>query len=159
MLNTFSIEDYYNVNEYAYQLTAYEQYGMIDEKKALDDLVISQWINDMDTDDRVTLWNEFQEYINDDDYIYEFNEEFFCTYFDNDPMEAARAAYFGNLDWKDSYIKFTNGNLESLSEPDFNWLYHDIDFTDYVVANYLEDDKVFICNAVNEAYKLVSVGY
>lgn len=159
MLNTFKIEDYYSIKEYGYQLTAYEKYGMIDEEQALDDLVIHQWIDDMDTDDQVTLWNEFQEYINGDDYICEFTEEFFHTYFDNNPMEAARAAYFGDLDWRDSYIKFTNGNLESLSGPDFSWLYHDIDFTNYVTENYLEYDKEFVCNAVNEAYKLVSVGY
>lgn len=49
--------------------------------------------------------------------IYSFDEEFFNIYFSN-PMEAARATFFGKIEsWSDEYIKFNAyGNLKSMSE-------------------------------------------
>ena len=49
--------------------------------------------------------------------IYEFDDDFFSTYFDGKPEEAARATFFGNIqNWMDDYIRFNGyGNLESLS--------------------------------------------
>jgi hypothetical protein len=49
--------------------------------------------------------------------IHSFDEEFFNTYF-SDPMEAARATFFGDIqNWSDDYIRFNAyGNLESMGE-------------------------------------------
>ncbi len=53
--------------------------------------------------------------------VREFDEYFFETFFADDPMEAARAAYFGNIkSWMDDYIYINGyGNLESMSEYEF----------------------------------------
>lgn len=53
--------------------------------------------------------------------VYEFDDEFFEFYFDN-PMEAARATFFGNIqNWLDPYIRFNGyGNLESVGEHEYN---------------------------------------
>lgn len=51
---------------------------------------------------------------------YEFDDEFFNIHFNN-PMEAARATYFGNIqNWLDPYIRFNGyGNLESVGEYEY----------------------------------------
>lgn len=50
--------------------------------------------------------------------VYDFDDDFFDTYFEGKPEEAARAVFFGNVrNWMDEYIRFNGyGNLESLSE-------------------------------------------
>jgi len=49
--------------------------------------------------------------------VHEFDDEFFNTYFESKPEEAARATFFGNIqNWMDEYIRFNGyGNLESLN--------------------------------------------
>lgn len=50
-------------------------------------------------------------------YVQEFNDDFFDTYFEGQPMEAARATHFGEVHWSDDYIRFNGyGNLEILSD-------------------------------------------
>jgi hypothetical protein len=45
--------------------------------------------------------------------------EFFNIYFDGKPMEAVRAAVYGDYHYTDDYVRFDGyGNLESLSEYD-----------------------------------------
>jgi hypothetical protein len=50
--------------------------------------------------------------------VYDFDDDFFDTYFEGKPEEAARATFFGKIqNWMDDYIRFNGyGNLESLSE-------------------------------------------
>lgn len=49
----------------------------------------------------------------------ENDEDFFNTYFDGNPMEAVRAAQYGDYNYTDDYVRFNGyGNLESLSEYD-----------------------------------------
>lgn len=50
--------------------------------------------------------------------VYDFDDDFFDTYFEGKPEEAARATFFGNIEnWMDEYIRFNGyGNLESLSD-------------------------------------------
>lgn len=54
--------------------------------------------------------------------VYDFDDDFFDTYFTGKPEEAARATYFGAIQsWMDDYIRFNGyGNLESLSEYAYN---------------------------------------
>src|SRR5690606_29144615 len=70
--------------------------------------------------DKLTLHNEYCENTSrHDDMIYCFDEDFFNTYFDGRPMEAARAMAFGNVNWSDEYITFDGyGNLESINDID-----------------------------------------
>ena len=53
--------------------------------------------------------------------VYEFDDDFFLTYFSDSPMDAARATYFGDIQsWSDEWIRFNGyGNLESLSDYAF----------------------------------------
>lgn len=71
-----------------------------------------------DDSEKVSLWNEYCSEQSNEDEIYDFDDEFFDTYFANKPMEAARAASFGEVNWSDDYISFNSyGNLKSLSNP------------------------------------------
>lgn len=51
-----------------------------------------------------------------------FDDDFWETYFKNDPYEAARATYFGNIqNWNDKYIRFNGyGNLETTHCIDYD---------------------------------------
>lgn len=73
---------------------------------------------DLSDDEKISLWNEYcSEQCNEDE-IYTFDDEFFEMFFANKPMEAARAASFGTVNWSDDYITFNGyGNLKSLSNP------------------------------------------
>lgn len=74
--------------------------------------------HELSMSERIAIFNEYcMEYGDPDNTIHYFDEEFFDAYF-SDPMEAARATFFGNIEsWSDEYIKFNSyGNLESLSE-------------------------------------------
>lgn len=82
---------------------AYEQEHI--NKSSLEDI-----FNKLDT--------EYQENIID---WVPFDDEFFDIYFEDDPQEAARATYFGNIQsWNDKYIRF-NGyrNLETTNSIDY----------------------------------------
>lgn len=49
--------------------------------------------------------------------VYEFNDEFFNTMYNDNVIEAVKATYFGNINWNDEFIRFNGyGNLESLSD-------------------------------------------
>lgn len=76
------------------------------------------------------LDSEYQENIID---WVPFDDDFFDTYFD-DPYEAARAVFFGDINnWNDDYIRFNAyRNLESTNTIDYetydeeiieNWIY------------------------------------
>lgn len=49
--------------------------------------------------------------------VHENDEDFFHTYFEGRPMEAVRAAHYGDYSFSDNYVRFDGyENLESLSE-------------------------------------------
>ena len=53
---------------------------------------------------------DFLEYWNND-------EEFFNTFFYNNPTEAVRSSYYGNYNYCDNWVKFDGyGNLKSVDE-------------------------------------------
>ena len=63
------------------------------------------------------LHNNYCNENNMDDYIHCFDDDFFTTYFNESPIEAARAASFGDLNWSHEYIIFNGyGNLESFDD-------------------------------------------
>jgi len=70
-------------------------------------------------DEKVAIYNAYCQEVCSEDEIWDFDEDFFERMFSN-PMESARATFFGNIQsWNDPYIKFNGyGNLESLSEYD-----------------------------------------
>ncbi len=82
-------------------------------------IAVAEQLENYDDDDWVNLHNQYcSENSLSDDEIYMFDDEFFNTYFDGRPMEAARAACFGSLNWSDKYIRFNGyANLESFDDP------------------------------------------
>ena len=80
---------------------------------------------------------EYLEYWDND-------EEFFDTFFHNDPMEAVRASYYGDYNYCDDYVKFNGyGNLESANEYDLVKRYEE----------YIDD----IVKALIEHYQEISI--
>ena len=76
--------------------------------------------NELSTSEKIAIFNEYcLEYGDSDNMLNSFDEDFFEMAFSN-PMEAARATFFGKIEsWCDEYIKFNAyGNLESMTEDD-----------------------------------------
>ena len=62
-------------------------------------------------------WNGCLEHLD----VYENDEEFFDTFFEGRPMEAVRAAHYGDYHYTNDYVRFNGyGNLESLSAYDYD---------------------------------------
>lgn len=83
--------------------------------------------NDLSTCEKVSIYNNYQsEHGDPDDMLNSFDEYFFNMCFEGRPMEAARATYFGEIDWNDEYIRFNvYGNLESVSSFSVNEIIED----------------------------------
>ena len=105
-----------NAKDAGYQLTAYEKYGSV----GVDDLkeLVFNEIKNNEID--VDLYNEWLcENNYSDEEIFFNDEDFFNTFFNNSPMEAARAAFYGNWNYCHGYVKFNGyGNLQSSNYPD-----------------------------------------
>lgn len=91
---------------------------------------------------------KFLEYWNND-------EEFFNTFFYNNPMEAVRSSFFGHYNYCDDYVKFNGyGNLISLNEYELN-----LEYKDYIndIVNSLLDHYDEISISDKELIKLIEV--
>lgn len=92
-------------------------------------------------EERITLANMYFSEYDFDNYIHEFTEDFFNTYFTS-PLEVAQKVFFGNIqNWCDPYIRFNGyGNLQSLTDYQaaevaecyIREIYENIDFSDYI---------------------------
>jgi hypothetical protein len=81
---------------------------------------------DFDDSEWVALHNEYCQENNYDDEIFEFDDDFFGTFFSDKPMEAARATAFGNVNFGHEYIRFNGyGNLETTDNPE-EWVDKDV---------------------------------
>lgn len=96
---------------------------------------ITEILENLSDADLIELWNGYQADASGESQIYDFDEQFFEDYF-SDPMEAARAVYFGKIDnWSNKYIQFNGyGNLESS-----NYVSDMISI--YDLANHIESDQ------------------
>lgn len=74
-------------------------------------------INDMNEGELVQLNNEYCQSANyTDNEIFDNDEDFFSTFFENDTIGAVRAVSYGNYNYSHNYVKFNGyGNLESFS--------------------------------------------
>lgn len=104
--------------------------------------------NELPIDTKIAIYREYCiEYGDPDETLEYFDEEFFNIYFENKPMEAARAVFFGNIEnWADDYIKFNAyGNLESVSEYTAENIIEDNieEIFEYkeIWQDYIEDDE------------------
>lgn len=97
--------------------------------------------DELTREQRITLVNMYFSEFDFDNYIHEFIEDFFNSYFAS-PLEAAQKVFFGNIqNWCDPYIRFNGyGNLESLTDFQAakvadsykSEIYENIDFSDYI---------------------------
>lgn len=74
--------------------------------------------DDLNFRERFEIYNEYcMEHGDPDNQLFDFDEDFFNTFF-HSPIEAARAIFFGDVqNWMDEYVRFDGyGNLESLTE-------------------------------------------
>lgn len=74
--------------------------------------------SELSREDRIRCFNDYAREHRSDDELYEFDEDFFNTFFKGNPMDAVRSCFFGNIqNWNDEYIRFNGyGNLVSMSE-------------------------------------------
>lgn len=89
---------------------------------------------------------DFLEYWNND-------EEFFNTFFYNNPSEAVRSSYYGDYNYCDEYVKFDGyGNLKSVNEYGLEKEYKDYidDITKSLIEHY---QQISICD--DELIKLI----
>lgn len=58
--------------------------------------------------------------------VFENDEEFFETFYEESPMEAVRSALYGDYNYTDDYVKFDGyNNLESLDDYKYDRLIED----------------------------------
>ena len=89
---------------------------------------------------------DFLEYWDND-------EEFFNTFFYNNPSEAVRSAYYGDYNYCDKYVKFDGyGNLKSVDEYGLEKEYKEYidDITKSLLEHYQE-----LCITDDELLKLI----
>ena len=89
---------------------------------------------------------DFLEYWNND-------EEFFNTFFYNNPMEAVRSSFYGDYNYCDKYVKFDGyENLKSVDDYELEkeYKYYIDDITKSLLEHYQE---MIICD--NELIKLI----
>ena len=84
---------------------------------------------------------------------YENDEEFFNTFFYNNPTEAVRSAYYGDYNYCDNYVRFNGyGNLESFNDYDLEKEYKE--YIDDIIKSFLEHyQQISICD--DELIKLI----
>lgn len=101
-----------------------------------------QKVDDWDNDDWISAHNTYctESQNNADDQIFSFDDDFFETYFEGKPMDAARATHFGEVNWNDTYITFNGyGNLKSISD------YSLFDYIDKeaIIADIIENSRLY----------------
>ena len=89
---------------------------------------------------------DFLEYWNND-------EEFFNTFFYNNPTEAVRSSYYGDYNYCDEYVRFNGyGNLVSFNDYDLEEEYKG--YIDDIVKTLIEHyQQISICD--DELIKLI----
>lgn len=107
----------------SYILTIYD----MNTNERLSELFTECW-NNASIDEKISISNIYDtEELSGDNEIFANDENFFNTFFENNPMEAVRSVYFGKYNLNDPYVWF-NGyrNLESTEWEDELPL-HDVD--------------------------------
>ena len=96
---------------------------------------ITELLENLGEAELISLWNEYQSEISGESQVYDFDDDFFATYF-SDPAEAARAVFFGNIEqWNANYVQFNGyGNLEASN-------YLDNMISIYDLANHIEGNQ------------------
>ena len=97
-------------------------------------------INEMDNSELVQLNNEYcQSAHYFDSEIFENDEDFFQTFFDNDTLRAIQATQFGDYRYHDNWVTFNGyGNLDSFNAVIDNLCELIPTMAEYIVYNYAD---------------------
>lgn len=73
---------------------------------------------ELDRNEKINLFNEYAQEHDPDDQLFEFTDDFFSEFYSDNPAEAVRACFFGNIqNWCDDWLRFNGyGNIVSLSD-------------------------------------------
>ena len=106
---------------------------------------ITDIINDMNEAELVQLNNEYCQSANyTDNEIFDNDEDFFSTFFENDTIGAVRAVSYGNYNYSHNYVKFNGyGNLESFSYFNTDELCENVETMAEYIADNLQDFTQF----------------
>ncbi len=80
---------------------------------------VKDFLRNMETEKLFSLARDINGYDGSLDWLdyWENDEEFYDLFFKENPMELARAIYYGDYNYMDDYIKFdAYGNLETANE-------------------------------------------
>lgn len=72
----------------------------------------------LERQDKINIFNEYAQEHDPDDQLFVFDDDFFKEFFSDNPAEAVRACFFGNIQsWGDDWLRFNGyGNLVSMSD-------------------------------------------
>lgn len=152
--------------EMAEQLTAYENYGLINYYAAIKDLILSDVLDMYGASELMQLWNDYCYSISDYDNEFFYNDSYTLNdLFNNDIERALRCAFYGGYHPNADFFKFDGyGNLESYfenemivyikDESDFiDWLFNHLQVLEAYTSEVVKDDLLLI------AYDLIKKGW
>ena len=101
----------------------YDIHGFQESKEQLENIQDAYKKENLDEASLEDIYNQLDiEYTEDIIDWIPFDDDFWKNYFKDNPYEAARATYFGNIqNWNDDYIRFNGyGNLETTRRIDYD---------------------------------------
>jgi len=152
-----------DIEELAFQLTAYEQWGVIDYVGGVADLVISEYFETADASELIAAYNNYLYEVGYYDDIIYSNDEYFFKKFFTDPDAAVRATYYGHYNYCDDYVRFNGyGNLDSYNEYALlDEIKRDSDFTSWLFDNdeAFEELREYEPVIIEKTLELIKAGY
>ena len=102
---------------------------------------IIEIINNMTSDQLVELNNKYCQELNyDSGEIYINDEDFFNTFFGDNPMEVARSTFYGDYNFSHDYVIFNGyGNLVTFNYMDTDRLVDSVETMAEEIADRIED--------------------
>jgi len=114
---------------------------------------IATEIDAMSQSDLITLNNIFAREIqgNYDNEIFNNDEEFFYTFFENSVISAVQCVCYGDYRYSDNYVKFNGyGNLESFNYMSNKWLCELPETMAEDIINKFEEFEYLFSNELSE---------
>ena len=147
--------------DYAFLLTQYEKYGAVGESE-LDELMVREYFDDKEVS--LSDWNEYCYENKYYDMVVDYlDEDYFKTYYYNNPYKAVQDVVNGDVNLADKYIRCTDcWGLESLDDfrdlfdNEFRKWFIETDECDMDEINEIKENKEAIIDVCN---KLIEAGY
>lgn len=110
---------------------------------------LASFVDGLDNEELVSVWNEYCMDCRLDDFIYLNNEDFFVENFSN-PYDVVQRISFGKYNFNDTYVVFNGyANLKTFSMPEeqiykpelVEWLMNNVSVAEDYGFEYDEDDE------------------